>query len=302
MSSQKKASFGFLMRIVNILILEDPLKLESESLKESPEKLIAILKNSLQPSTTNPSTSTPSKQDIEVPKGIIAKWLLHWTQNSIRRREETRFRRALIFGYARKIFISIGKIFEKEGIIHDKRDIFYATTDEIWEVIDSKIAATEIQEIIEHKKEMMNKWENIESPRRIETTKNIEALEFEILSSKKEKKISNKKSTFALNGMVASFSEKEIKGTTLVLSEFDPNADFNGKILVTSQTDPGWTIVFPLLKGLIVERGGMLSHAAIVARELNIPCIVGVESATEIIPNDSLVKMDLTNGIIDHEK
>ena len=88
----------------------------------------------------------------------------------------------------------------------------------------------------------------------------------------------------------------------MVLTTFDPNANFNGKILVTSQTDPGWTIVFPLLRGLIVERGGMLSHAAIVARELNIPCIVGVESATEILPNNSRVKMDLINGTIEHEK
>src|SRR6185295_19053327 len=51
-------------------------------------------------------------------------------------------------------------------------------------------------------------------------------------------------------------------------------------ILVTRQTDPGWASVFFLIKGLVIERGGMLSHGAIVAREFGIPCVVGVQHAT----------------------
>jgi pyruvate,water dikinase len=48
-----------------------------------------------------------------------------------------------------------------------------------------------------------------------------------------------------------------------------------GDILVTRQTDPGWATVFPLIAGLVMERGGMLSHGAIIAREFGIPSIVG---------------------------
>ena len=87
-------------------------------------------------------------------------------------------------------------------------------------------------------------------------------------------------------------------GIALTLKSFDPSADFEGKILVTSQTDPGWTIVFPFLKGVVVERGGMLSHAAIVARELNIPCIVGVERATDVIARGMNIKLNLQSGLI----
>jgi len=101
-----------------------------------------------------------------------------------------------------------------------------------------------------------------------------------------------------LKGMVAC-QPKDIQffsGIALTLKDFDPVANFKDKILVTCQTDPGWTIIFPFLKGLVVERGGMLSHAAIVARELNIPCIVGIENATDLIANGANIKLDLLKG------
>ena len=143
-------------------------------------------------------------------------------------------------------------------------------------------------------KELM--WRDVELPRRIETDKTIKDLEHDLLQSKKETNLKDNN----LSGMVASRSKEcdYMSGEAVTLKEFDPSTDFNKKILVTQYTDPGWTIIFPALKGIIVERGGMLSHAAIVARELNIPCIVGVTNATNLIKNGSLVSMDLNNGKI----
>lgn len=71
-----------------------------------------------------------------------------------------------------------------------------------------------------------------------------------------------------------------------------------GDILVTRQTDPGWIVVFPLISGLIVERGGMLSHGAIVSREFGIPSIVGVPSATTRIKDGQLIQLDADTGTI----
>ena len=71
-----------------------------------------------------------------------------------------------------------------------------------------------------------------------------------------------------------------------------------GDILVTSQTDPGWVVVFPLISGLIVERGGMLSHGAIVSREFGIPAIVGVEGAVSKLKDNDLVELNAFTGKI----
>jgi pyruvate,water dikinase len=55
--------------------------------------------------------------------------------------------------------------------------------------------------------------------------------------------------------------------------------------------------VFCLVSGLVIERGGMLSHGAIIAREFGLPCIVGVTNATGAIPHGATVTVDADQGI-----
>ena len=69
-----------------------------------------------------------------------------------------------------------------------------------------------------------------------------------------------------------------------------------GDILVTRQTDPGWAPVFCLVSGLIIERGGMLSHGAILAREFGLPCVVGIRNATALIPHGAWATVDGDRG------
>jgi rifampicin phosphotransferase len=71
-----------------------------------------------------------------------------------------------------------------------------------------------------------------------------------------------------------------------------------GDVLVTRQTDPGWAAVFPLISGLVMERGGMLSHGSIIAREFGIPSVVGVANATRLIPPGRVVHIDGERGTV----
>ena len=72
-----------------------------------------------------------------------------------------------------------------------------------------------------------------------------------------------------------------------------------GDILVTRQTDPGWGPVFPLIKGLIMERGGMLSHGAILAREYGLPTVVGIHQATRRIAPGQIVTVNGDRGLVE---
>lgn len=72
----------------------------------------------------------------------------------------------------------------------------------------------------------------------------------------------------------------------------------SGDVLVAPQTDPGWATVLFLVRGLVMERGGMLSHGAIIAREFGIPSVVGVQRATERIPNGCTVLVDGDQGLV----
>ena len=68
--------------------------------------------------------------------------------------------------------------------------------------------------------------------------------------------------------------------------------------LGAERTDPGWIMLFPAAAGLVVERGSLLSHSAIVARELGLPAVVGVPSCTTWIVDGEVIELDGTTGIV----
>jgi len=74
---------------------------------------------------------------------------------------------------------------------------------------------------------------------------------------------------------------------------------FNEKdILVTETTSPDFFLLMQKAGGVIANQGGMNSHAAIVCRELGIPCLVGAEIATELLKTGDLIELDADNGIV----
>lgn len=77
------------------------------------------------------------------------------------------------------------------------------------------------------------------------------------------------------------------------------NQLLQGEILVTSQTNIGWTPLFPRAAALITDVGGPLSHAAIVARELGIPAVVGCGDATNRLKTGDRVRVDGARGILE---
>jgi pyruvate,water dikinase len=71
-----------------------------------------------------------------------------------------------------------------------------------------------------------------------------------------------------------------------------------GDILITKNTDPGWTPILSIVGGMVMEEGGLLNHCSIVARELGVPSIVGVRGATRRIPDNSKITIDGGMGAI----
>jgi pyruvate,water dikinase len=72
-----------------------------------------------------------------------------------------------------------------------------------------------------------------------------------------------------------------------------------GQILVTSTTNVGWTPLFPRAAAVVTDIGGSLSHAAIVARELGIPAVVGCGDATIRLKSGDRVRVDGGRGTIE---
>jgi pyruvate,water dikinase len=71
-----------------------------------------------------------------------------------------------------------------------------------------------------------------------------------------------------------------------------------GDILITGMTTPDFVPYMKIAAAIVANEGGATSHAAIISRELGIPCIVGTKIATKVIKDDDLVEVDADNNIV----
>ncbi|TAN33066.1 hypothetical protein EPN28_03650 [Patescibacteria group bacterium] len=112
-----------------------------------------------------------------------------------------------------------------------------------------------------------------------------------------------------MEGIVAGLPGSEIKGMVAykgmargrVRVVFDPKADTDfkpGDVLVAGMTRPEYLSLMKMSAAFVTDAGGLLSHAAIVARELKKPCIIGTEIATKVFKDGDLVEVDANKGIV----
>lgn len=71
-----------------------------------------------------------------------------------------------------------------------------------------------------------------------------------------------------------------------------------GDILVANMTTPEYVVAMEKAAAIITDRGGILCHAAIVSREMGIPCIIGTNNATRVLKDGDLVEVDADKGIV----
>jgi pyruvate,water dikinase len=90
-----------------------------------------------------------------------------------------------------------------------------------------------------------------------------------------------------------------VEGVVRVAHELKDTENLSGEILVTSRTDPGWVPLYPSCSGLLIERGSLLSHSAVVARELGLPTIVGISGGLmKRLKTGQRVRIDAGKGEI----
>lgn len=90
-----------------------------------------------------------------------------------------------------------------------------------------------------------------------------------------------------------------VRGTVRVVSDPHNNRGFqDGDVLVTSMTRPEFVPIMKRAGAVVTNEGGITCHAAIVSRELSIPCIIGTKVATQVLHDGDLVEVDADNGIV----
>jgi pyruvate,water dikinase len=88
-----------------------------------------------------------------------------------------------------------------------------------------------------------------------------------------------------------------VKGKVRVLmSSQNVSAIKKGEILVAPMTSPEYIIAMRKAKAIITDVGGLMSHAAVISRELDIPCIVGTKYATQLLKTGDVVELLVESG------
>lgn len=184
----------------------------------------------------------------------------------------------------RVLFAEVGRRFIRRGFLNEAEDIYYLTYFEIKDIISTVYFG--IEEV------------------------NIKALAHKIQARKEERerrllRWKSRNIKYDANGLVKGVpaSQGVITGPARIIT--DPS-DFGrlrkGDILIAHYTNPAWTPLFTTAAGLIVETGGVASHAAIIAREYGIPAVMGVTMATNLFKDGEIITVNGATGNIYRDK
>jgi len=286
------------------------LKLETKSPRKNPELLIQLLKNQLNSELLGESYKLKKKQGMSnankivkehfqwwMPKYWLFIFVLKLARYGLMNRENMRFCRTRVYSISKDIFVEFGIMMVKAGIIDETDDIFYLNMKEIRDYSINNIHECKQKKIIELK-ENFKIYSKGSLPDRIIYSLN-DVPDFSTFSNSNSfnDHSSNSNSDKILQGIAVSKGIAE--GYALVITEPALNANVKGKILVTKMTDPGWVFLMSQSIALISEKGSLLSHTAIVGRELGIPVIVGVQDVIQKIKTGDKIRVNGSSGIIE---
>jgi pyruvate,water dikinase len=225
-------------------------------------------------------------------KRTVYGWVLRHARARVRDRENLRFERTRLFGRVRRVFVELGRRMYAEGVLDHARDIFYLEVDEALGFVEGTTVTTDLQGLIGLRKHEFARFEQMQPPADRFETYGMVYLGNTFTSKEQASAVTqgDLKGIGCCPGVV--------RGPVRVIS--DPrNATLNaGEILVAERTDPGWIMLFPAAAGVLVERGSLLSHSAIVAREMGIPAIVSVQGLTRSLVDGEWVEFDGSSGVI----
>ncbi len=252
--------------------------------KETHEKNVAKVRNKLQ------SFPKAIQENFEI--------LLAAAQTAFRLQEDHAYIiDARVVSVTRKVLTEINKRLVSAGLALLEEDIYYLYAPEIITTLRTR---ENLQEKINQRKAEFKHFTNIERPSAFGTESKVEMPDTifnralgRFFGGSPELSMDKN----VLYGNAAS-SGKVIGRVVVANHVKDALALKPGEILVTRTTSPSWTPLFATAGGVVTETGGTLCHCAIVAREYNIPAVVGVQGACSLLNTNMKIEVDGDKGKI----
>jgi pyruvate,water dikinase len=276
------------------------LKLEVSSPRRDLNKFINLLKGQLKSDTSIASykqrqadnyTFALNAVNQSLKNWQLKKFVFFWVKKKavygLKNRENMRFARASLYSLLKDIYLEIGWSMQSQNLLKEATDIFYLTTNEV-QLYTQDQYAINWKLLVNERKEEYNSYGRNTPDRIVFLGEKPPLINLDIDT------IFTDKDT--LKGIAV--SKGIVTSTAKIIHYPEFTLDLKNKILVTKITDPGWVFLMTQSVGLISEKGSLLSHTAIIGRELGIPVVVGVANATSIIQNHTQIELNGNTGII----
>ena len=188
----------------------------------------------------------------------------------------------------RRFVVRVGRRLAEAGSIADPADVFHLHRDEVPDVL---CTGDDRRSLVAGRRRDLERFSTMQAPR--------------VVGAPSEDGGGDR-----FDGVrMASAEPDELRGTgasagivrgpaRVTLTQEDFGAVQRGDIIVCPSSNPSWVPLFAIAGGLITNTGGVLSHAAVVAREFALPAVVGTGDATTRIANGRLVEIDGTSGVV----
>lgn len=273
------------------------LKLESRTLHEDPTQVLMAVAAAA-PARGAEAVQEP-KQDLHVlipdfGKRMLARWLVDWARARVRDRENLRFERTRLFGRVRRIFLALGARLRAAGALEQPRDVFNLTVEELLGAVEGAGITQDLKALARLRAaEHAGQIARPDPPERFSVSgahvTGVAGLTAQAVVAGEDGE--TRKGLGCCKGVV----------TAKVRVIDDPRVEAlgAGEILVARHTDPGWIAVFANAAGVVAERGSLLSHSAIVAREMGVPCVVSLKGVTQWLKTGDTVRLDGGAGTVE---
>jgi pyruvate,water dikinase len=179
---------------------------------------------------------------------------------------------------------SLGQLFAERGVFADATDVYFLTIDEVTRELPLGYAA-----LIDERRSRYEEYSSFRLPQlwigtpEPDRGDGADAAESAAVTQ--------------LTGLA--ISPGVVEGVGRVMSGPDSGELKDGEILVCHTTDPSWASLFLIASALVIDIGGPMSHGAIVAREMGIPCVINTGAGTRVIHTGDRLRVDGGTGNVD---
>jgi pyruvate,water dikinase len=218
----------------------------------------------------------------------IYRWVLDTARHRLEQRELLRYERTRVFARVRQITLELGARLSAQGVLDAPQDVLQLQLQELLDYVDGCAVTTALRDLVAlRRREFQVFRESPAPPTRFETQGLLYAADLQAEAAEPPP-------GEELVGLGC--CQGVVRGRVKVVRDPASARIEPGDVVVAEHTDPGWVLVFPAASGLLVERGNLLSHAAILARELGLPAVVSLPGLTGWLRDGDLVELDGRSG------